>query len=125
MATFFSTTWSRPRGGDSFRIKWDRSLDDHRKTVLFYRSGYVQVLDEDVAMQQLETRAPTNERENISSSSLRDPFRARDRSWRSTRPIVGEIRGPPTLDLVEARVAMAEARAANAVPVRTAEGEAL
>ena len=56
--------WSRPRGGDSFRIKWDRSLDDHRKTVLLYRLGYVQVLDEDVAMQQLETRAPTNDREN-------------------------------------------------------------
>ena len=56
--------WSRPRGGDSFRIKWDRSLDDHRKTVLFYKSGYVQVLDEDVAMQQMETRAPTNDREN-------------------------------------------------------------
>ena len=56
--------WSRPRGGDSFRIKWDRSLDDHRKTVLLYKSGYVQVLDEDVAMQQLETRAPTNDREN-------------------------------------------------------------
>ena len=56
--------WSRPRGGDSFRVKWDRSLDDHRKTVLLYRLGYVQVLDEDVAMQQLETRAPTHDREN-------------------------------------------------------------
>ena len=57
--------WSRPRGGDSFRIKWDRSLDDRRKTVLLYRSGYVQALDEDVAMQQLETRAPTNDRESV------------------------------------------------------------
>ena len=33
-----------------------------RKTVLFYKSGYVQVLDEDVAMQQIETRAPANDR---------------------------------------------------------------
>ena len=32
--------------------------------MLLYKSGYVQVLDEDVAMQQLETRAPRNDREN-------------------------------------------------------------
>ena len=62
--------------------------------------------------------------ERTSSSSLRDPFRAHDQSWRSTRPIVGEIRDLPALDLVEARVAMADERAASTVPVRTAEGEA-
>ena len=91
----------------------DRSLDDHRKTVLLYRSGYVQVLDEDVAMQQLETNDPR-------TSSLRDPFRARVRSWLSTRPIVGETLDHQPLDLAEARAMTA--RAANAVPVRTAVG---
>ena len=57
--------------------------------------------------------------ERISSSSLRDPFRARVQSWLLTRPIVGETLDLLPLDLVEARV-MAEARAASAVPVRTA-----
>ena len=53
----------------------------------------------------------------INSSSSRDPFRARVRSWLLTRPIVGETLDLLPLDLVEA---MAEARAASAVPVRTA-----
>ena len=57
--------------------------------------------------------------ERISSSSSRDPFRARVRSWLLTRPIVDETLDLQPLDLVEARV-MAEARAASAVPVRTA-----
>ena len=59
--------------------------------------------------------------ERISSSSLRDPFRARVQSWLLTRPIVGETLDLLPLDLAEARV-MAEARAASAVPVRTAVG---
>ena len=60
----------------------------------------------------------------INSLLSRDPFRARDPSWLLTRPIVGEILDHQLLDLFEAKV-MVKARAASAVPVRTAEGGAL
>ena len=60
--------------------------------------------------------------ERISSSSLRDPFRARDRSWPSTRPIVGETLDHQALDLVTARAMKAAREVESAVPVRTAGG---
>ena len=60
--------------------------------------------------------------ERTSSSSLRDPFRARDRSWLLTRPIVGETLDLQALDPVTARVTEMARAEASAVPVRTAGG---
>ena len=60
--------------------------------------------------------------ERTSSSSLRDPFRARDQSWLLTRPIVGETLDLQALDPVRARVTEMARAEASAVPVRTAGG---
>ena len=109
--------WSRPCGGDSFRIKWDRPLDDRRKTVLLYRLGYVQVLDEDVAMQQLETRAPTNDRENqflIIARPIPGP--------RSKLAFNSTYRGRDPGPSATARVTEMARVEESAVPVRTAGG---
>ena len=109
--------WSRPRGGDSFRIKWDRPWTITGR--LFFSTG------RDTSRCSMRmwrcNRSRPGRRQMIgrtSSSSLQDPFRARVQSWLLTRPIVGETLGRQPLDLVEARVVAA--RAASAVPVRTA-----